>query len=44
MGLRSSELTLEDIFLKLTMGETVDEFMNEKAQDLETHEKEARKK
>ncbi len=37
MGLRSSELTLEDIFLKLTMGESVNEFMNKKAEDLESH-------
>lgn len=35
MGLRSSELTLEDIFLKLTMGESVSEFMNQKAEALE---------
>lgn len=39
LGLRSSELSLEDIFLKLTMGESVDEFINEKAKDLEKHEK-----
>lgn len=38
LGLRSSELSLEDIFLKLTMGESVDEFINEKAKDLEKHE------
>lgn len=37
LGLRSSELSLEDIFLKLTMGESVDEFINEKAKDLEKH-------
>lgn len=35
LSLKSSELTLEDIFLKLTMGESVDEFMNQKAYDLE---------
>ena len=43
MGLRSSELSLEDIFLRLTMGESVDSFINEKAKDLEEHEKEDRK-
>ncbi len=41
MGLRSSELSLEDIFLRLTMGESVDKFINDKAKDLEDHEKEA---
>lgn len=41
MGLRSSELSLEDIFLRLTMGESVDKFINDKAKDLESHEKEA---
>lgn len=35
MSLRSSELTLEDIFLRLTMGESVDEFINKKASDLD---------
>ncbi len=34
MGLRSSELSLEDIFLKLTMGESVNEFLADKADDL----------
>ena len=43
MGLRSSELSLEDIFLRLTMGESVDSFINEKAKDVEEHEKEDRK-
>ena len=43
MGLRSSELSLEDIFLRLTMGESIDSFINEKAKDLEEHEKEDRK-
>lgn len=38
MGLRSSELSLEDIFLRLTMGESVDKFINDKAKDLENHE------
>ncbi len=41
MGLRSSELSLEDIFLRLTMGESVDKFINDKAKDLENHEEEA---
>ncbi len=41
MGLRSSELSLEDIFLRLTMGESVDKFINDKAKDLENHDKEA---
>ncbi|MCD8107731.1 MAG: ABC transporter ATP-binding protein [Oscillospiraceae bacterium] len=35
MGLRPSELTLEDIFLRLTMGESVDEFINQKAESIE---------
>lgn len=35
MSLKSSELTLEDIFLRLTMGESVDEFINKKASDLD---------
>ena len=43
MVLCSSELSLEDIFLRLTMGESVDSFINEKAKDLEEHEKEDRK-
>ena len=38
MGLRSSELSLQDIFLRLTMGESVDKFINDKAKDLENHE------
>ena len=38
MGLRSSDLSLEDIFLRLTMGESVDKFINDKAKDLENHE------
>ena len=38
MGLRSSELSLEDIFLRLTMGESVDKFINDKAKDLDNHE------
>ena len=38
LGLRSSELSLEDIFLRLTMGESVDKFINDKAKDLENHE------
>ena len=38
MGLRSSELSLEDIVLRLTMGESVDKFINDKAKDLENHE------
>lgn len=37
LGLKSSELTLEDIFLRLTMGESVDEFINQKAKDLDTN-------
>ena len=37
LGLRSSELSLEDIFLKLTMGESVTEFLADKADDLEEH-------
>ncbi len=41
MGLRSSELSLEDIFLKLTMGESVTEFLSDKADDLEEHYGEA---
>lgn len=41
LGLRSSELSLEDIFLKLTMGESVTEFLAGKADDLEEHYKEA---
>lgn len=41
MGLRSSELSLEDIFLRLTMGESVDKFINDKAKDLENHGEEA---
>ena len=40
LGLRSSELSLEDIFLKLTMGESVTEFLSGKANDLEEHYKE----
>ncbi len=40
LGLRSSELSLEDIFLKLTMGESVNEFLADKADDLEEHYKE----
>lgn len=43
LGLRSSELTLEDIFLKLTMGESVNEFMTKKAEDLESIDKEGGK-
>lgn len=35
MGLKPSELTLEDIFLRLTMGESVDEFMNQKAESMD---------
>lgn len=35
LGLRSSELSLEDIFLKLTMGESLGEFLNDKANELE---------
>lgn len=41
LALRSSELSLEDIFLKLTMGESVTEFLADKADDLERHDKEA---
>lgn len=41
LGLRSSELSLEDIFLKLTMGESVTEFLSDKADDLEKHYEEA---
>lgn len=41
LGLRSSELSLEDIFLRLTMGESVTEFLADKADDLEEHYKEA---
>lgn len=44
LGLRSSELSLEDIFLKLTMGESVTEFLAGKADDLEEHYKEADRK
>ncbi|MBR5121090.1 MAG: ATP-binding cassette domain-containing protein [Oscillospiraceae bacterium] len=40
LGLRSSELSLEDIFLRLTMGESVTEFVNKKAEDLEKSSKE----
>lgn len=40
LGLRSSELSLEDIFLKLTMGESVTEFLADKADDLERHDRE----
>lgn len=40
LGLKSSELSLEDIFLKLTMGESVDTFMNKKAKSLDTIESE----
>ncbi len=40
LGLRSSELSLEDIFLKLTMGESVTEFLADKADDLEERYKE----
>ncbi len=40
LGLRSSELSLEDIFLKLTMGESVNEFLADKADDLEERYKE----
>ncbi len=43
LGLRSSELSLEDIFLKLTMGESVTEFLADKADDLEEHYKEESK-
>ncbi len=38
VGLRSSELSLEDIFLKLTIGENVSEFLNSKAESLEESE------
>ena len=41
MGLRSSELSLEDIFLKLTMGESVTEFLADKADELEEHYEDA---
>ncbi len=44
LGLRSSELSLEDIFLKLTMGESVTEFLAGKADDLAEHYEEADKK
>lgn len=37
LALRSSELSLEDIFLKLTMGESVTEFLSDKADDLAEH-------
>ncbi len=43
LGLRSSELSLEDIFLKLTMGESVTEFLADKASDLEENYEEAEK-
>ena len=43
LGLRSSELSLEDIFLKLTMGESVTEFLADKAEDLAEHYEEAEK-
>ncbi len=43
LGLRSSELSLEDIFLKLTMGESVTEFLADKADDLAEHYEEAEK-
>ena len=43
LGLRSSELSLEDIFLKLTMGESVTEFLAGKADDLAEHYEEAEK-
>ena len=43
LGLRSSELSLEDIFLKLTMGESVNEFLADKADDLAEHYEEAEK-
>ena len=38
LGLKSSELSLEDIFLKLTMGESLGEFLNDKANELENIE------
>lgn len=38
VGLRSSELSLEDIFLKLTIGENVTEFLNSKAESLDESE------
>lgn len=41
LGLRSSELSLEDIFLKLTMGESVTEFLADKADDLAENYEEA---
>lgn len=41
LGLRSSELSLEDIFLKLTMGESVTEFLADKADDLAEQYEEA---
>ncbi len=40
LGLRTSELSLEDIFLRLTMGESVSDFVNKKAEDLEKSSKE----
>lgn len=43
LGLRSSELSLEDIFLKLTMGESVTEFLADKADDLAEQYEEADK-
>lgn len=43
LALRSSELSLEDIFLKLTMGESVTEFLSDKADDLAEHYEEAEK-
>ena len=44
LGLRSSELSLEDIFLRLTMGESVTEFLSDKADDLAEHYEEAEDK
>ena len=44
LGLRSSELSLEDIFLKLTMGESVTEFLAGKADDLAENYEEAENK
>ena len=44
LGLRSSELALEDIFLKLTMGESVTEFLAGKADDLAENYEEAENK
>lgn len=38
LGLKSSELSLEDIFLKLTMGESLGEFLSDKANELESIE------